>query len=54
MSIVETLSRADLPAVFLLLFVLVSISATAIIIGILTTAERERQNREKGGHSSGF
>jgi len=54
MSIVETLSRAALPTEFLLLFVVALISATAIVIGILVMAERERRDREKRGHSSGF
>jgi hypothetical protein len=54
MSVVETLPRAALPAEFLLLFVVALISATAIVVCTLVMAERERRDREKRGHSSGF
>ena len=54
MSVVETLSRAALPAEFMLLFVVALISATARVVCTLVVAERERRDREKRGHSSGF
>ena len=54
MSVVETLSRAALPAEFMLLFVVALISATARVVCTLVMAERERRDREKREHSSGF
>jgi len=48
-TVVEALSRASLPAEFLLLSAGVSVSAALIFVGLLITADRERREREKRG-----